>query len=75
MFRLKADEKARRCEIWVPFEKKESYKESEEYEESVRTYQDRGFCIVVFVGGRKPLLATVAELLEAQGYKNKDAAS
>ncbi len=75
MFRLKVDEETKRCEIWVPFEGKECYRESEDYENSVRDYQNRGFSIVVFVGGRKPLLPAVAELLEAQKCKNKEVAS
>ena len=70
MFKLKVDDKLKHCEIWVAHDNKSNYKSSVQYKEVVEKYQALKYKITVFIGGTKPLLATVSELLEHQIEEN-----
>jgi hypothetical protein len=66
---VKADDAARRYEIWVPYEEREIYKNTSEYRRAVDASHSRGYHLTVFVGGETPLLPTITDLLDAQSMQ------
>ncbi|MBE7059427.1 MAG: hypothetical protein E7389_01230 [Ruminococcaceae bacterium] len=52
-------------EIWVDSSERATYKEVAEYKDTIATYKGT-YTINVFVGGTRPLLQTITELLQEQ---------
>lgn len=64
---IKSDDTLKRCEIWIPYEDRATYKTSSEYMEKLRQYKAKKYNICVFIGGQEPLLPTITALLDEQG--------
>ena len=63
---VKTDHSARRCDIWIAYGDRETYRSSAAYREAVRRARARGYRVCVFLGGEAPLLPGVAALLDRQ---------
>lgn len=65
--KITVDELAKRVQIWVTYEEKNYYKNSAEYQRTIKKYKNQNFDICVYIGGNEPLLPNISALLDEQG--------
>lgn len=63
--KINIKESSKTVEVWVDSSEKTTYKDTNEYKDAIATYKNN-YSINVFVGGNRPLLQTITELLKEQ---------
>lgn len=63
--KINIKESSKTVEVWVDSSEKATYRDTKEYKETVAAYKNN-YSINVFVGGNRPLLQTITELLKEQ---------
>lgn len=63
--KINVNDATRTVEVWVDSSERVSYKENAGYKAAVEKYKKK-YSINVFIGGSKPLLQTITELLKEQ---------
>jgi hypothetical protein len=51
------------CYIWVPFSARDTYKDTQLYENTMRNNKAKGYSTCVYVGGNLPLITVMDDLL------------
>ena len=69
MYDINVDHVRRSVEIWMPYESKTDYPTVKKYYLELSKYRDLGYTVTTFLGGEKPIVPTISELLDKQTAK------